>query len=84
MSIISLLLAIAKAIPIVDKWIQTLVAQYVNLRIETMRSENIKAIRSALIDHDQRELERSIGSKTPGEVSGDAGAVIVDKLPGVE
>lgn len=75
---IAAILALLKAIPILDAWFQTLSAAYVQDRIASMEKENLDAIREAIQSHDQRALEKAIGSPTAGQASGDAGAVIVD------
>lgn len=80
-SIIAAILAIAKAIPVIDTWIEQLSAAYVASRLATMKKENSDAIRKALVDHDQRDLEKAIGSPNAGQKSGDSGAVITDKPP---
>jgi hypothetical protein len=79
--IINEILAIAKAIPVVDSWIQALVVAYTALEISNMEKENREAVRKALYEHDQRELEKAVGNPNPGEISGDPGAVVVDAPP---
>lgn len=48
-----------------------------------MHKEDREAIRKAIYEHDQRDLERQIGSSSPGEVSNAPGTIIVDELPNV-
>lgn len=75
---IEAILAILKALPILDAWFQKLSAAYVQSQIASMEKENVDAIRTAIEKHDQRPLEKAIDSPTAGQVSGDAGAVVVD------
>lgn len=82
-SFIAGVIALAKAVPIIDGWIQMLMKEYFKSQIESMKKENLDAIRQAIDDHDQRYLEKLIGSKKAGELSGTPGAVIVDHIPGV-
>lgn len=42
------------------------------------------AIRKAIDEQDQRELEKQIGNRTPGEKSNLPGTVIRDRLPGID
>jgi hypothetical protein len=81
MQIIALLLGIAKAVPIIDSWIQQLATAYATQRIADMQKENLDAIRKAIQDKDQRDLEAALGNPHPGEASGDPGAVITDAPP---
>lgn len=75
------ILALIKAIPIIDQWVQQLIAAYVGARIASMQKDNLDAIRKAIQDHDQRDLENAIGSPTAGKPSGDAGSVVIDDTP---
>jgi hypothetical protein len=83
MSIISAILAALRALPILDKWFEGLVVAWTNSRIESMREENILAIREVIEKHDQRKLESALGSPTSGKPSNDAGTSIIDSLPGL-
>lgn len=80
-AIISAILAIAKAIPTVDGWIQQLSVAYTTSRINSMKQENRDAVAAALNNYDQTKLEQAIGSPTAGQVSGDVGAVVIDAPP---
>ena len=82
--VFSLLLAIFKAIPALEKWFQDLSALYIASRIESMKQENREAIKKAIEAQDQRDLERAIGSPKAGEHSGLPGTEIRDSLPGVK
>lgn len=83
LSFIAGIIAVAKAIPIVDSWLQLLMKEYFKSQIESMKKENLDAIRQSIDDHDQRYLEKILGSKKAGELSGLPGSVIVDHIPGV-
>ena len=82
MSIIQAVLAILKAIPILDSWFERLAAAYVASRIQTMRAENRDAIKKAVEAHDTIDLEKAVGNPEPGAPSGIPGTVVRDKLPG--
>lgn len=81
MSIITAILGLIKVIPIIDGWIQLFVSAYVANQIDTMKKENKDAIRKAIQDHDQRDLEKAIGNQNAGKPSGDAGSTIIDHPP---
>lgn len=78
---ISIILGILKVIPILDAWFQALSKAYIEDRIAGMKKENRDAIRKAINEHDQRDLEKAVGNPNPGEASGDAGAQIIDNRP---
>lgn len=78
--IVQLILAIAKAFPIVDKWLD----EAYNEKLKAMSKETRAAIRKAIDEQDQIDLEIAIGSVNAGRPSGIPGSEIVDKLPGVE
>lgn len=80
-AIISAVIGICKALPIVDGWVKQLTQSYFNERYASWEKEDQDAIRKLVTDHDQRPLEQVLGSSTGGKVSGDAGAVVVDHLP---
>lgn len=80
-SVITILLGLVKVIPILDNWYQAFIVAYTNARIDSMKKENLEAIRACIQKKDQRDLEAAIGNPHPGEPSHDAGAIIVDKPP---
>jgi hypothetical protein len=84
MQFVTAILAIAKAIPIIDSWLQKLVVAYTNSQITSMKQEDIDAIKAAIEKQDQRALESAMGSTKTGEMSDVNGSVLVDKLPGVK
>lgn len=85
MSYFSAIIAVIKAIPAIKEWWDSLIAFYIDSQIETMKQENRDAIRKAINEHDQRDLEKALGSTKSGEKSNLPGAVIVGPgdLPGV-
>jgi hypothetical protein len=84
MAFFSAIAAVAGAIPIFDKWLQQFIAWYVQNKIATMIKENAEAIRKAVQEQDQRELEKTMGSSTAGEPSSLPGTEVRDSLPGVK
>ena len=83
MTVISSVIAVIKAIPVVKEWFDSLLAMYVRSEIASMKKENREALRKAIDEQDQRDLEKAIGNPNPGEHSGIPGTEIRDKLPGV-
>jgi hypothetical protein len=82
-SAVALITAIAKAFPIVDKWLSWCVQVYLQYRFKGMEQENIDAIHVLLTSKDQRDVEKLLGYSKAGEPSGIPGSVIVPELPGV-
>jgi UPF0716 family protein affecting phage T7 exclusion len=78
---ISTILALLKAVPIIDSWFQELLSAYITSRISSMKQENKDAIKAAF-EGDQREIEKALGDDKAGKPSGDAGASIIDHVPG--
>lgn len=83
MEIIALITGIVKAIPVIDKWIQQFIVYYTNKKIDEMERENVAALKKAIYEYDQRDLEKAIGNPNAGEESHAPGSEIVDDLPGV-
>lgn len=77
------LVAFFKAIPIVNSWVQTFVVWYVNSQIDAMKAEDVAALKKAVIEKDQRDLEKAIGNPNAGGASGIPGVEHRDTLPGV-
>lgn len=84
MSWISAAIAIIKAIPTVERWFSQLATAYKSEEIEKMKRENADAIRKALLENDQRWIERVIKSQAAGKPSGVPSTEIRDTLPGVK
>lgn len=78
MQFVALVLAIAKAIPIIDRWLEVLVLEYVKHKQEQLIKLNKKIIEEAIKLKDQKKIEDEEHS---GKVSGSG--VIVDRLPRV-
>jgi hypothetical protein len=78
MQIISLILALAKAAPIIDKWLGFLVSAYQAQRKRETEEATKKAIDEGIKNQDQRPVE---GDQTAGKPSGMG--TIRDSLPGV-
>ena len=77
------IIAIIKAIPAIKSFWDELVSMYIAQEIEQMKAENKVAIKEAIYENDQRDLEKAIGSGKAGEASGVPDIVVVDELPGV-
>jgi hypothetical protein len=77
-AILSLMLSIFKAIPVLDKWFEELVAAYVLQRKIWTRKENHQAIKKAFETQNQRGLEHEDYSGKPSGIG-----TIRDSLPGV-
>jgi len=61
MEIISGIIAIFKAIPILDKWFSELAKAYVKWKVEMKDREFIRALDALTVGDDQRDLEKSAG-----------------------
>jgi hypothetical protein len=80
---ITFIYGVIKAIPILDKWADLFTNYYVMKAIENLKEEDWAAIRKAIDEQDQRNLEKQIGNKKPGEPSNLPGVDLRDTLPGV-
>lgn len=81
LSIITGIVGLIKAIPVFDSWFQQLAALYVQSAIHSMQKENVDALRKAINEKDQRDLEKAIGNPNHGAPSGYG--TIRDSIPGV-
>jgi len=79
----ALIVGIVRAIPIFAGWFDQFVAYYTNQRIDEMSAENLAAIKTAIQQKDQRDLEKVLGNPNAGEPSNVGGTVIRNDLPGV-
>jgi len=77
----SAILAIIKAIPSIKSLVDSFVSYYVGQQIAAMKKENKDAIRKALNEHDQIDLEKALGNPSAGEVSNNPGTSIIDAPP---
>jgi flagellar biosynthesis protein FliP len=78
--VISLLISIFTAVPALKQLWDQIIAAYIATQINTIKEEYKAAIRKAIYEHDQRDLEQAMGSAKSGEASGISGAVIVDDI----
>jgi hypothetical protein len=80
-NIILAILAIARAVPVIAEFLEKLSVAFTASRLASFRKENLEALRKAVKEYDQRDLEKAIGNPNAGEPSGDAGSEIVDSIP---
>jgi hypothetical protein len=78
MQAISLILALAKALPIIDKWLGELFAAYLVQKRKEVQEATERAINEAIKNQDQRPIESSQISGKPSGLGS-----IRDSLPGV-
>jgi hypothetical protein len=81
MQVVSLLLAIFKAVPQLKKWWDSLTVAYLTYQDIKLDKEIRVAIKKAINDHDQRDLEEAMRSTKTGEASGKAGTIIRPSRP---
>lgn len=74
--IISALIAIASAVPVIDKWLGQLVKAYTEYRQKKLKEINKEAVDEAIKDRDQRPLESEEHSGKPSGVG-----TVVSSLP---
>jgi hypothetical protein len=81
-SVFGIILAVLKAIPVLDSWFQQLTVLYFNAQVSKMKAENRDAVKKALDEHDQRDLEKATGnSQHSGEHSGETSSEIISGPP---
>jgi hypothetical protein len=78
MQVISFILALAKAAPIIDKWLGFLVSAYQEQKKKEIQEATKKAIDEGIKNQDQRAIE---SDQTSGKPSGMG--TVRDSLPGV-
>lgn len=76
-------IAFIQAVPAIKLLVDQFVAIYVQFQIAAMKAEHRNAIKKAIEDQDQRELERAIKSPQAGEQTELPGTTIRDSLPNV-
>jgi hypothetical protein len=76
--LIPLILAVAKAIPVIDKWLGELFAAYQAYRKKEIEEATTRAINEGIKNQDQRPIE---SDQTSGKPSGMG--TIRDSLPGI-
>lgn len=84
MQIILAIIAFSKTVKIFKDWIDLFVVTYTANEIKDMKKENRDSIKKAILEQDQRDLEKAMGSTKVGLPSGIQGTEIVDHLPGVK
>lgn len=80
---IQLLLAIFRTIPAAKAFWDDLITAYFNAEIDRMSELNRRAIRKAIYDKDQRDIEKALTSYREGVHSGLHGTELRDDLPNV-
>jgi hypothetical protein len=80
MEIIGLLYSIFKAIPILDYWVKELIKHYVAKEKEWASKALAVAIDKGVLEGDQRDAEKQMGSNKAGKPVNQAGSEIVDKV----
>jgi hypothetical protein len=83
MGIIPLLTAIFKMVPALKDLFDQFIVAYTKHQIETIDAAYLAAIKKAINDKDQRDIEKALGSPRAGEQSGIGGTEIRKDLPGV-
>jgi len=81
--IVTFLTSLFQAVPTLKKTWDDIVAAYVNSQIESMTAENLAAIRKAIDEKDQRDLEKALKSPRAGAPSDIPGVSHVSELPNV-
>lgn len=66
MTVISAILALLKALPILDSWFKQLAVAYMQMKIASHDKDFVEANRALIQDHDQRALEAAAGSSNAG------------------
>jgi len=83
-TILGILLALFKAVPAMKDWWEQLLAMYIERQNEMLRREIREAIIHALVEQDQRPIEKALGSPHAGKPVNVPDSEIVDSLPGVK
>ena len=76
MQIISLILSVASAIPVIDKWLGRLLEAYAAYKLEKLKQLNKRAIDEVIKSKDQRTLEDEEHSGKPSGIG-----TVVSSLP---
>lgn len=81
--IFKFILALLNAVPkLKELWDEALVL-YIKNEIKKMREKDIQAIRKAVFEHDQRDLEKQLFGDSSGKTSGIPGTEFRPDLPNV-
>jgi hypothetical protein len=84
LKILGVLLALFKAVPAMKDWWEQLLALYVERQKELLNREIREAIIHALVEQDQRPIEKVIGSPHAGKPVNVPDSEIVDSVVGVK
>jgi hypothetical protein len=77
------IIALASMFKIGKELLDSFAVYYFQKKLAEMKEENRLAIKKAIEEHDQRDIEKALGNPNAGEASYAAGSEIVDHLPGV-
>lgn len=66
-SIISGIVALFRAVPVLDSWFKSLMQAYFEMKLEEHDKNFVEAIRKIVLENDQRNLEHAIGSPNAGK-----------------
>jgi hypothetical protein len=83
MEILALITGIIKLIPVIKDAFEKLVAYYIGTQIESMKAENLSAVRLAMSDYDQRKIEEALGSSHAGKPVDMQGSEIRSHIVGI-
>lgn len=81
LAIFGAIAGVAKALPVLDSWLQRFIVWYTENKLGAMKAENRDAIITAVKTHDQRPIEHVIESPTAGKPSGIPGSTFVPGPP---
>jgi hypothetical protein len=81
--LLAVILAVINAVPKLKEFWDQLLVLYFQKEVEKLRKRDVEAIRKAISEKDQRDLEKQVFGKDPNYRSGIDGVRIVDKLPNV-
>lgn len=81
--VFAFIFALLKAIPVLKGWVDQFTVWYIQKGVADLKEADRAALRKAIDEQDQRDLEKQIGDKNPGAPSFLPGTTIVDSLPGV-
>ena len=79
--VFKILLGILDAIPTVRMFYEAFAAYYIRTKITAMQKENRDAIRKAVLEQDQIDLEKALGNPNAGEPSGIDGVIVRPDAP---
>jgi hypothetical protein len=80
-AVLQSLLALFKAIPVLKQAWDELIVAYTASQYANMKAENAAAIRKAIYEYDQRDLEKLLDPNRAGLPSGIDGVLPADSIP---